>query len=345
MCSKMRSLKGMDFLSLRDFSREDLLSILDAAADLKQKTRWGACPELLKGKTIAMIFERPSTRTRVSMEAAATQLGGHAQYLETHTMHYGGIVQHQKTDATSAVPAGGEPLNDSYRVLASYADAIYHRTTYHAGSHKAMVEAASLIDVPVINACNDYEHPCQNMANLLTIREKKGTLEGLRLVFCGIAQECHSFLWSAPRLGMSVTVVIPERCDSVVDKETLEGARGIAKSTGSNVEVSYDLYEAAKNADVIYNSGGNQVFIESDPDKRLTIDDLEKRFTVNKEVMKLAKHDAIYMHSMPARRRPYYNWNEGGVTDEVLEGPQSVSIDLAENRMHSVKGILVSIVR
>jgi ornithine carbamoyltransferase len=286
-----------------------------------------------------MIFERPSTRTRVSMESAMTQLGGHAQYLEMRTMHYGGSAP------AGAMLAGGEPLTDTYRVIATYTDGIYHRTTYAAGSHKAMVGAASLIDIPVINACDDYEHPCQIMANLMTIREKKGKFEGLKLVYCGIPQECHSFLWSAPKLGMNMTIVLPERCDSLIDKRTLEQATDTAKKTGCRVDCSSDLFEAAENADILYNSGGNNVFLEADSSRKLTIDELEKRFTVNTEVMGHAKPDAIYMHSMPARRRPYYSWNEGGVTDDVIEGSQSVSVHLAENRLHSVKGILVSIIR
>jgi len=142
-----------------------------------------------------------------------------------------------------------------------------------------------------------------------------------------------------------MTIVLPERCDSLLDKRTLEQATATASKTGCKVECSHNLMDAAKDADVVYNSGGNNVFIEADPTRKLTIDEVEKQFTVNKEVMKVAKPDSIYMHSMPARRRPYYSWNEGGVTDDVIEGPQSVSVDLAANRMHSVKGILVSIIR
>jgi ornithine carbamoyltransferase len=336
----MSELKGRDFVSLGDFSRKELLNILDTAQHLKENNQPGAQVDLLKGRTLAMIFERPSTRTRVSMESAMTQLGGHAQYLDIKTMHYGGSLQ---PGVASAMPAGGEPLTDTYRVLATYAEGIYHRTTYEAGSHKAMVEGASLVDVPVINACDDYEHPCQIMANLLTIREKKRKFEGLKLVYCGNAQECHSFLWSAPKLGMNLTIVLPERCDSIMDKKTLEEAKNTAKKTNSSVDCTHDLFEAAQKADVVYNSGGNNVFLNANP--KLTIDDLEEKFTVNKEVMKCAKPDAIYMHSMPARRRPYFSWNDGGVTDEVIQGRQSVSVGLAENRMHSVKGILVSIIR
>jgi ornithine carbamoyltransferase len=184
----MTELKGKDFISLKDFSREELLHILDAARELKGTSEPGAQVDMLKGRTLAMIFERPSTRTRVSMESAMTQLGGHAQYLDIKTMHYGGGVQ----PGVASMPAGGEPLADTYRVLATYANGIYHRTTYAKGSHIAMVEGASLIDVPVINACDDYEHPCQILANLLTIREKKKKFERFEVVI----------LWLPPRVPL-----------------------------------------------------------------------------------------------------------------------------------------------
>jgi len=326
-------LRGRDFLSLKDFTRDEVLSILDIARELKLMVQRNEPHELLKGKTLAMIFERPSTRTRVSFETAMTQLGGHAQYLTMEAIHYGQKFQEKKS------PLGFEPLKDTYRVLAQMVDAICHR----AYDHSEVVEAASLINIPVINAADNYEHPCQVMANLLTIREKKGAIEGLKLAYNGLPSECHSFMWSAAKLGMSMGIVLPENYDWLIDKTTLKETREIGKETGSDIEIVHDLYKAVEDADVVYCSGAPWLFLPLE-EREKVIDGWISQYTVTMDVMKHAKPNAVFMHSMPASRKPYSDRDEGGCTDEVFESSQSVSIELAGNRLHAQKAILASII-
>ncbi len=310
----IRSLRGKDLLSVADLSIEEFHAILDVTHMLKLRYYSGErIIPILKGKVLAMIFQKPSTRTRVSFEVAMWQLGGYAMYLGWKELQLG----------------RGEPISDTARVLSRYVDGIMARVY----SHKDLEELAKHADVPVINGLSDLEHPVQAISDMYTIIEKKGRLKGLKLAFLGDGRDnvLHSLLLAAAKAGMNISIGTAKGYEPL--PQIMKLAEEDATRTGALIEVVYDPYDAIKGADVVYTDVWVSMGQEAEREKR--IKDL-KPFQVNAELMKYAKPGAIFMHCLPAKRGEE-------VTDEVIEGKWSVVWDQAENRLHTQKAILALI--
>ena len=303
------SFKGRDFLSLHDFTTEEIYQILDLAAELKEKQKNGETHHILKGKTLGMIFEKSSTRTRVSFEVGMYQLGGSALFLSNRDLQIG----------------RGEPIRDTARVLSRYLDGIMIRTFEGA----KVEELADFASIPVINALTDEEHPCQVLADLQTIREHKGELKGLKMVYIGDGNNMvNSLMHGCAKVGMDISVATPagyEPMESMV-AEAMEDA----KAFGSKVEITQDILAAAKDADVVYTDVWASMGQEGEAEKRQKA---FKDYQVNAAVMAVAKPDAIVLHCLPAHRGDE-------ITDEVIESKQSVVFDEAENRLHAQKAVM-----
>ena len=303
------SFKGRDFLSLHDFTTEEIYQILDLAAELKEKQKKGETHHILKGKTLGMIFEKSSTRTRVSFEVGMYQLGGSALFLSNRDLQIG----------------RGEPIRDTARVLSRYLDGIMIRT-FEGAKVEELAEYAS---IPVINALTDEEHPCQVLADLQTIREHKGELKGLKMVYIGDGNNMvNSLMHGCAKVGMDISVATPagyEPMESMV-AEAMEDA----KAFGSKVEITQDILAAAKDADVVYTDVWASMGQEGEAEKRQKA---FKDYQVNAAVMAVAKPDAIVLHCLPAHRGEE-------ITDEVIESKQSVVFDEAENRLHAQKAVM-----
>ncbi len=311
----MRSLKGRDFLSVADFTPEELRFIIDTAIELKQRFYSGErVMPTLAGRTLLMIFQKPSTRTRVSFDQAMAQLGGHVISLSWNEMQLG----------------RGESIADTARVLSRFVDGIVARVY----SHSDLVELAKYADIPVINALSDKEHPCQAVGDFMTILEKKGKLEGITLAFVGDGSDnvLHSLLLGAASLGVNIRVATPKGYDPSPD--VLKVAEERAALTGSTLEVVRSPEEAVKGADVVYTDVWVSMGQEREKEKRMK--DLSA-FQVNADLMRLAKEDALFMHCLPAHRGVE-------VTDDVIDGKWSVVWDQAENRLHSQKAILALLI-
>jgi ornithine carbamoyltransferase len=288
---------------------EDRLEgLVDRAIELKH-TRYS---EELKGKSLAMIFEKSSTRTRVSFEVAMTQLGGHALYLSPDQLQLG----------------RGETVEDTAKVLSRFVDAIMYR----AYSHEAMVKLASNSTVPVINALDDIEHPCQIVADLMTIKERKGRLKGLKLAYLGDGNNvCNSLILAAPIAGMDMAVGCPEGYEPIM----LKKSRELAKRYRTSVEVFKDPMKAVENADIIYTDVWVSMGMEKEREER---EKLFLPYQVNSALVKNAKDDFIFLHCLPAHRGLE-------VASEVIDGEHSVVFDEAENRLHAQKAILLELLR
>ena len=303
------SFKGRDFLSLHDFTTEEIYQILDLAAELKAKQKNGEEHHILKGKTLGMIFEKSSTRTRVSFEVGMYQLGGNALFLSNRDLQIG----------------RGEPIRDTARVLSRYLDGIMIRT--FEGSK--VEELADFASIPVINALTDEEHPCQVLADLQTIREHKGELKGLKMVYIGDGNNMvNSLMHGCAKVGMDISVATPagyEPMESMV-AEAMEDAKAFV----SKVEITQDILAAAKDADVVYTDVWASMGQEGEAEKRQKA---FKDYQVNAAVMAVAKPDAIVLHCLPAHRGEE-------ITDEVIESKQSVIFDEAENRLHAQKAVM-----
>jgi ornithine carbamoyltransferase len=288
-------LKGRDFLRVADWSREDLLACLDLADRLKA----GGEQRLLPGRTLAMIFEKPSTRTRVSFEAGIAQLGGSGLYLSAGDLQLG----------------RGETLRDTALVLSRYVDGIMIRTFAQAD----VEELAEYADVPVINGLTDEHHPCQALADAMTIRERLGRLEDIRLAYVGDGNNvCVSLAEAARRLGMSFVAATPPGYEP-----PLEGA-----------EVTHDPREAAAGAHVLYTDVWTSMGQEEERAERLRA---FEGFQINAELLSFAAPDAIVLHCLPA------HYGEE-ITEDVAYGPRSALWDEAENRLHAQKALLALVV-
>jgi len=303
---------GRDFLTLMDFSKEEVEYFLDTAAELKRKRRMGEPHEYLKGKTIAMIFDKQSTRTRTSFQAAVAHLGGQSFYMRPDELQL----------------ARGEPIRDTASVVDRYCDGLFIRTS----SQEAVEEFARYMENPVINACTNLTHPCQALADMLTIQEKKGDFKGLKLAYAGdIWNVCHSLMVAGPMLGMDVYVARPEGYEP--NERILKFAMAKAKETGTKLVVTHDLDEAVTDADIIYANTWHSMGAK----------DIEKRlkdfgpYHINEQVLAKAKGDVIFMHCGPA-----FHGEE--MTDEVIYGSHSAVWDEAENRMHTEKAVLSLVV-
>jgi len=298
-------LKGKDLLSVCDLSSEDIWLLIREAIDLKAQG-WLS---LLDRKILALIFEKPSLRTRVSFEIAMKQLGGHSLYLSPSEVGLG----------------KREAISDVARVLSRYVDVIAVRTF----SHQTLEILASYSEVPVINALSDLEHPCQALADLLTAYEKKEQLEGLTLAFVGDGNNvAHSLLLAASLIGMNFRVASPP--GYTVKEEILHLAQEYAASSGAEIFCTEQPQLAVSGADVVYTDVWTSMGQEEEADQRRQI---FAGYQVNSELLSLAREDAILMHPLPAHRGEE-------VAEDILDSPQSVVFDQAENRMHLQKALL-----
>jgi ornithine carbamoyltransferase len=298
-------------LSMQDLSTKEVEVILDKAAELKQKLKKGEPHEILQGKTLAMIFEKPSTRTRVSFEVAMNQLGGHAIYLGVKDIQIG----------------RGETIADTARTLSRYVDGIVVRLFKHVDA----VELARHSSVPVINGLTDMHHPCQTLADLLTIREKKGRLKGLKVAWVGDGNNvCNSLMQGCSLLGINFSAACPKGFEPCLD--VVKQAEENARTSGAKITVLADPKKAVEGADVVYTDVWVSMGQEKEAKKRTRA---FKAYQVNASLLQLAKADAIFMHCLPAHRGLE-------VTEDVIDGPHSVVWDQAENRLHAQKALLVS---
>ena len=303
-------LKGKDMLSIHDLSVDEVQEILALAKELKAKQKAGVPHEILKGKTLGMIFEKSSTRTRVSFETGMYQLGGQALFLSNRDLQLG----------------RGEPIRDTARVLSRYLDGIMIRTF----GHDRVEELAKWADIPVINALTDLLHPCQVLTDLLTIEEYKGkNLKGLKMAYVGDGNNMtNSFLYGCAKVGMTFVAATPEdyRPDETVFKNALEDA----KETGAELSLVTDPKEAVKDADIVVTDTWASMGQEAEHEARKKI---FAPYQVNKELLKGADKRVIVMHCLPT-----YRGEE--ITEEVLEANANVIFDEAENRLHTQKAIM-----
>lgn len=303
-------LKGKDMLSIHDLSVDEVQEILALAKELKAKQKAGVPHKILEGKTLGMIFEKSSTRTRVSFETGMYQLGGQALFLSNRDLQLG----------------RGEPIRDTARVLSRYLDGIMIRTF----GHDRVEELAKWADIPVINALTDLLHPCQVLTDLLTIEEYKGkNLKGLKMAYVGDGNNMtNSFLYGCAKVGMTFVAATPEdyRPDATVFKNALEDA----KETGASLSLVTDPHEAVKAADIVVTDTWASMGQEAEHEARKKI---FAPYQVNKELLEGADKRVIVMHCLPA-----YRGEE--ITEEVLEANADVIFDEAENRLHTQKAIM-----
>jgi len=306
------SLKGRNFVDLADFERFQLRQFLDTGHDLKRKQKRGESHEILKGKSMAMIFMKSSTRTRVSFEVGMTQLGGHALFLQPSGTQLG----------------RGETIADTAQVLGRYCDVIMARVF----GHNEVTELAQFAGVPVVNGLSDLLHPCQIMADMMTIEEHKGNLEGLKITYVGDSNNVsNSIMQGCTIMGMDVTIGSPKGYTPADD--IMKKATALSKKFRTTMTVENDSVDAVKGADVIY----TDTFFSMGQEKSKEKEDALMPFQVNDALVGKAKGDAIVMHCLPAHR-------DEELTSKVMDGPHSVVFDQAENRLHAQKGILALIV-
>jgi len=303
------SLKGKDLLALYLLTREEIMEILKVAAELKTEQKKGIPHPVLSGKTLAMIFTKSSTRTRVSFEVAMYQLGGYPLFLSGQDLQLG----------------RGETIADTAMVLARYIDGIMIRTF----AHSDVEELAQYADVPVINGLTDLNHPCQILADFQTIIEHKGKLAGLKLAYVGDGNNvCHSLLNGCAKVGMHISVATPTGYEP--SGEIIKLAMADAKTSGSKIEIINDPVQAVKDADVIYTDVWASMGQEAEHAERLKI---FKPYQINAGLVGGAKPDYLFLHCLPAHRGEE-------VSAEVIDGPNSVVFDEAENRLHAQKAVL-----
>jgi ornithine carbamoyltransferase len=309
MSATAESLKGRSFTRVADWSRDELLSVLDLADDLKERQARREEHHLLPGRTLAMIFQKPSTRTRVSFEVGMTQLGGHALYLAAGDLQLG----------------RGETLKDTATVLSRYVDGIMIRTF----DQDDVEELARHASIPVINGLTDSSHPCQALADVMTIRERLGGIEGVRVAYFGDGNNvCASLMVACAKLGAPFAAATPDGYEP--GPEVVE----IAREAGGKVELTHDPREAAEGAGVLYTDVWTSMGQEEERDRRLR--DLAG-FGIDETLVGLANDDAIVLHCLPA------HYGEE-ITEDVLYGPRSAVWDEAENRLHAQKALLALIV-
>ena len=307
------SLRGRDLLSVADLSRDEVLRIFDRAAELKAEflaTRRHAAPALV-GRTLAMLFQRPSLRTRVTFEAGMNQLGGHAIYL-----------------TEDVVMGARESVRDVARNLERFVDAIVART----GPHAVVVELATQASIPVINGLTLREHPCQALADIFTLRERFGRLDGVVLAFVGDGNNVyHSLALLGASLGMEVRLAHPPGYEP--SPAIVELARELAATGGGRLVFSHDPEEAVRGAAVVYTDAWTSMGQEAEAEERR---DAFVRYRVDAALLEAAGPDAVAMHCLPAHRGEE-------ITSEVMDGPRSIIWDQSENRLHVQKAMLVEV--
>ncbi len=305
----LQACKGRDLLTLTDFSPEEITSLIDLAHELKNNSNQY---QPLAGKTLAMIFDNPSTRTRVSFEVGMIQLGGHVLNLHSKDIQLG----------------RGESIEDTAQVLARYIDGILIRTS----NHESIASFANSTTIPVINGLTDLYHPCQALADLLTLQDEKGYLTGLKVAYVGDGNNVlHSLMHAAAATGIHLYVSTPSGYEP--SKAVWEEAEALASTTGATLTFQANPLAAVAEVDAIYTDVWISMGQEAETEKRKH--DFAD-FQVNQEMMDKAKDDAIFLHCLPA-----YRGLE--VTTDVLEGPQSVAFNQAENRLHAQKALLIAL--
>ncbi len=303
----MAGLKGRDILSLVELSSREIDLILKRAAILAKRKR---VPQRLKGKTVALIFQKPSTRTRVSFETAVAQLGGHPIYLSWNEMQLG----------------RGETISDTAKVLDRYVDAIIARVY----SHDDLIVLAENADAPVVNGLSDKHHPCQILADLLTLLQYKKRLKGLKLAYVGDGNNvCNSLLIGCAKTGVNIAVATPLGYGP--DPEAVKHAKEAGETSGASISIVEDPEEVVRAADAVYTDTFVSMGMEKEKETRLST--FIPKYQVNRGLLLHAKPGAIFLHCLPAHRGEE-------VTDDVIDGPQSAVWDEAENRLHTARGLL-----
>lgn len=304
------NMRGNDFLTIADYTASEIHYLLKLASQLKKKQKLGIPHDYLKGKTLGMVFEKSSTRTRISFEVGMFQLGGHASFLSATDLQLG----------------RGESISDTAKVLSRYLDGVMIRTF----SHETIEEFAAEATVPVINGLTDLHHPAQVLADLLTIYEDKGKLNGLKLCYVGDGHNnmTHSLMEGAAKTGMNMVVASPEGYEP--NSNIYLNARKTADFHGGTLNFTYDPEEAAKQADIIITDVWASMGQEHEQKKR--IESLTP-YQVNESLCEKAKDDFIFLHCLPAHRGEE-------VTEQIIDGKHSLVFDEAENRLHAQKALL-----
>ena len=294
--------------------KRDIISILDVEDEIDEIIDYAiknknVKTDLLKGKNFALIFEKQSTRTRVSFEVAINQMGGNSIYITPSNSQLG----------------RGENIEDTAKVLSRFADGIIYRTY----SNKDLIKMANNAEIPVINALDDKEHPCQILADLMTIKEKKGILSGLKLAYVGDGNNvANSLMLGAALTKMNFAIATPKGYEP--SQDIIENAKRIANDNSTELIITDDPIESVKDADIIYTDVWISMGDENETEKRKNV---FKNYQINQELVKYAKKDYIFMHCLPAHRNLE-------VTSEIIDGKHSVVFDEAENRLHAQKALL-----
>ena len=299
------------FLSIADLTPDELKNLLDLATQLKTEWRNGGNKPVLQGKSLALVFQKPSLRTRVSFEMGMVHLGGYAFYLSPNEVKMG----------------GRESVADVARVLSGYVDAVMARVF----EHEHILDLAKYGSVPIINGLSDYNHPAQALADFFTVLEHKGNPEGLKMAYVGDANNvARSLLFAAMKLGTHFTIATPPGYG--LDEETIALAKTFS-TAGAQIELYEDPAQAVADADVIYTDVWTSMGQEAEKETRLQV---FPPYQINQKLVSKAKPDCIVMHCLPAHRGEE-------ITDEVADGPNSVLFPQAENRMHAQKAVLVEL--
>ena len=297
-----------DYLSVDDLSPAELADLLDLSAKVKSDP--GAHAESLRGRSVALIFEKPSTRTRVSFEVGVAQMGGHPVVLSTNDLQLG----------------RGETIEDTGKVLSRYVDAIVLRTF----EQERLEVLAAAATVPVVNSLSDFEHPCQALADLLTVRERLGSLQGRVLAYLGDGNNvAHSLLLAGAKAGMTVRVATPPGFEPI--PQVVHRATEIAAETGCEIVTTDDARAACAGADVLYTDVWASMGQDAESDERSLIFPL---YQLNQDLVDVADDDVVVLHCLPAHRGQE-------ITGEVIDGPRSAVWDQAENRLHTQKALLL----
>ncbi len=305
---------GKDLLTVAAVPRRDILSLLQFAERLKREWRRGRPRPYLAGATLGLVFQKPSTRTRVSFEAAMNQLGGQAMVLSVSDIQL----------------SRGETIEDTARVLSRYVDGLVVRTFDHA----VVEQWAEAATIPVINGLTDFCHPCQALSDLMTIREKKGKLRGIKLAYVGDGNNvANSLIEGAAKTGMRISLGCPAGYEP--DQGVVDRARFEAQASGGVIDIHTDPFVAVKDADAVYTDVWISMGREREQARRLRT---LTPYQLNDRLLKVARSDAIVMHCLPAHRGQE-------ITNSVLDGPRSVVFDQAENRLHMQKAILIRLLK
>jgi ornithine carbamoyltransferase len=303
-----------DLLTVKDLKLTEIEELFELALKLKKELKAGVEHKILAGKSLGMIFAKSSTRTRVSFEVGIYQLGGQGIFLSSNDIQLG----------------RGETIEDTAKVLSRYVDGIMIRTF----AHSDVEELAEHATIPIINGLTDDYHPCQALTDLLTIKEYKGELKGLKMTYVGDGNNmAHSLLLAAAKVGMDISIACPQNYQP--DEEVVAATKEIAQDSGSMVEITSDILAASEDADVLYTDVWASMGDEDEMEER---QEAFTKYQVNSEVMSVAKADAIFLHCLPAHRGEE-------VTAEVIDGEQSVVFDQAENRLHMQKAIMAKLMK